>query len=223
MKIVGHRGVRHIAPENTLAAIQKALELSVDEIEIDVRVTKDGHVILNHNPIIRTKDGQTFATKANTLEELRTYKPDITTLAEVIRTVNRAVPLMIEVKRGEPTAPIVAIIEKFLADGWESSDFMLGSFSQRTLRELHEALPEIQAVVIERFSGAYALYRARQVDAKKISLHHYFLWFTILANLRRKDYEVYTYTLNNPKKAIRLAKLGLHGVITDDPQLYRKK
>ena len=59
MKIVGHRGARHLAPENTISAIKKALDLAVDEIEIDVRVTKDGHVILHHDPIIRTKDGQT--------------------------------------------------------------------------------------------------------------------------------------------------------------------
>lgn len=223
MKIVGHRGARHLAPENTIAAIKKALDLAVDEIEIDVRVTKDGHVILHHDPIIRTKDGQAYATKAHSLDELRTHKPDLTTLAEVIRTINRAVPLMIEVKGGEPTEPIVAIIEKFLTDGWEASDFIIGSFSQQILRELHEALPEIETVVIERFSGAYALYRARQVNAKKISLNHYFLWFTILANMRRKNYEIYAYTLNNPKKARRWARFGLHGAITDDPRLYHKQ
>lgn len=223
MKIVGHRGARHLAPENTIAAIKKALELNVDEIEIDVRVTKDGHVILNHDPIIHTKDGNTYATKAHTLEELRAYKPDMTTLAEVIRTVDRAVPLMIEVKSGEPTEPVVAIIEKFLSDGWQSSDFIMGSFSQRILRELHEALPEVETVVIERFSGAYAIYRARQLDSKKISLNHYFLWFTVLANLRRNKYEIYAYTLNDPKKARRWARFGLNGAITDNPELYRKK
>lgn len=222
MKIVGHRGARHLAPENTLASIKKALEFAVDEIEIDVRVSKDGHVVLNHDPIIRTKEGKTFATNAHTLEELRTLKPDLTTLAEVIRTVDQKVPLMIEVKSGEPTAPIVSIIEGFLADGWQSDRFILGSFSQSVLRELHDALPEIETIVIERFSGAYALYRAKQIDSKKISIHHYFLWFTALANLRRNGYEVYSYTINNPKKARRWARFGLSGAITDNPELYKK-
>jgi glycerophosphoryl diester phosphodiesterase len=222
MKIVGHRGARHLAPENTLASIQKALQLNVDEIEIDVRVSSDGHVILNHDPIIRTKDGKTYATKAHTLEELRAFKPDLTTLAEVIRSIDKRVPLMIEVKAGERTEPIVSIIEKFLANGWQPSDFLLGSFSQAILRELHDALPQVETVVIEKFSGALALYRAKQIGSKKISLQHYFLWFTVLANLRQRGYEIYSYTLNNPKKARRWAKFGLSGAITDNPELYKK-
>lgn len=222
MKIVGHRGARHLAPENTLASIRKALELQVDEIEIDVRISKDGHVILNHDPIIRTKDGNTYATNAHTLDELRTHKPDLTTLSEVIRVIDKQVPLMIEIKAGEETAPIVGIVESFLAEGWEPRHFILGSFSQPILRAVHNALPDIETVVIERFSGAYALYRAKQVGSKKISIHHDFLWFTALANLRRRGYEIYAYTLNDPKKAARWARFGLTGAITDNPKLYKK-
>ena len=221
MKIIGHRGARHLAPENTIASIKQALKHGADEIEIDVRVTQDGHVILNHDPVIHTPHGN-FATAAHTLKELQTHKPDITTLADTIRTVNRKIPLMIEVKRGEPIEPIVAVIERFLSGGWQPADFILGSFSQKTLLALHDALPEIDTVVIEAFSGWHALHRARQVGSKKISLNHYFLWFATIANMRKKQYEIYAYSLNNPKKAKRWARFGLTGAITDDPSLYTK-
>lgn len=222
MKIIGHRGAGKLAPENTTKAINKALEFGADEIEIDVRVTKDGHVVLSHDPVIRI-NGATYATTAHTLEELQVHKPDLTTLAEAIRTVDRRVPLMIEVKPKEPIEPIVHNIEQFLASGWESKDFILGSFSQRTLRQLHEALPQIETVVIEKFSGAYAMYRARQIQSKKISLHHNFLWFATVANMRSKKYELYSYTINNPKKARRWARFGLAGAITDDPSLFVRR
>lgn len=221
MKIIGHRGARKLAPENTIESIKKALQYGVDEIEIDVRVTRDDHVILNHDPVLRI-NGQNFATSAHTLEELRTHKASLTTLADAIRTIDRKVPLMIEVKPKEPVGPIVNIIERFLADGWQPSDFILGSFSQRTLEQLHDALPQIETVVIEKFSGLYAMYRARQVSSKKISLHHNFLWFITIANMRKRKYELYSYTINNPRKAKRWAKLGLHGAITDDPSLFTK-
>lgn len=220
MKVVGHRGARHLAPENTLAALEAALKYGVDEIEIDVRVTKDGHVVLNHDPVIHTTDGKTFATNSHTLEELQQHKPDMTTLAEAIRTVNRRVPLMIEVKSGEPIEPIVEVAERFLAGGWESTDFMFGSFSQKTLRALREALPQVQLVVIELFSGLRAMHRAKQIDASKISLNHHFLWFVSVANMRRKKYELYAWSLNNPKKARRWERLGLDGAVTDNPKLY---
>jgi len=220
MKVVGHRGARHLAPENTIAALEAALKHGVDEIEIDVRVTKDGHVVLNHDPLVRTRDGKTYATASHSLEELQEHKPDMPTLAEAIRAVDRKVPLMIEVKAKEPIEPIVEVLERFLSGGWQTSDFILGSFSQKTLRALHEALPEVELVVIELFSGLRAIHRARQVEATKISLNHHFLWFAAVANMRRKKYELYTWTLNNPKKARRWAKFGLDGAVTDNPELY---
>lgn len=221
MKIIGHRGARKLAPENTLASIKKALDYAVDEIEIDVRVTKDNHVVLSHDPVIRI-NGQNFATSAHTLEELRIHKADLTTLADAIRTIDRKVPLMIEVKPKEPIEPIVNVIERFLSGGWQPPDFILGSFSQRTLEQLHDALPQIETVVIEKFSGLYAMHRARKVSSKKISLHHNFLWFIAIANMRHKKYELYAYTINDPRKAKRWAKLGLSGAITDDPSLFKK-
>lgn len=204
MKIVGHRGARHLAPENTLAALEVAIKHGVDEIEIDVRVTRDGHVILNHDPVVHGDDGATYAITAHNLEELQAKKSDVVTLAAAVNAVNRRVPLMIEVKPAQPIAPIVSIIEAFLIDGWKASDFMFGSFSQSILRELHDALPQIELVVIEPYASFRATYRARQVGARKVSINHRLLWFANVAAMRRKNYEIYTWTLNNPKKARRL-------------------
>jgi glycerophosphoryl diester phosphodiesterase len=219
MKIIGHRGARHVAPENTVAALKHALKAGVDEIEIDVRVTKDGHVVLHHNPVLLI-DGKNYATNAHSLEELRSFKADLTTLAEAIRTVNKKVPLMIEVKPGEPIQPIVSVVEGFLADGWQPSDFMFGSFSQASLRQLRDSIPQIDLVVIGFFSSLNSMRRARAVGARKISLNHKALWFANIAAMRRGRFEVYAWTINNPRKAQRLARYGLSGAITDDARLY---
>ena len=47
--IIGHRGIPVLAPENTLAGIEKALELGADGIEIDVHLSQDGHVVVCHD------------------------------------------------------------------------------------------------------------------------------------------------------------------------------
>ncbi len=68
---VGHRGTVHLAPENTLAAFRKAIELGLDLIEIDVRETRDGHLVIMHDATVdRTTDGKGRVSDL-TLEEIK--------------------------------------------------------------------------------------------------------------------------------------------------------
>jgi glycerophosphoryl diester phosphodiesterase len=79
----GHRGTRGLAPENTLAAFRRALEIGVTTIETDMAVTRDGVIVISHDPflnpdVVRDKDGHWLIAKgppihALTLAELRTY------------------------------------------------------------------------------------------------------------------------------------------------------
>lgn len=86
----GHRGARGLAPENTLAAFEKALALGVDTLELDVGVTKDGVVVVGHDPtlnpdITRGPDGQWLQARGAAIHEL--------TYAELSRfDVGRAKP-----------------------------------------------------------------------------------------------------------------------------------
>ncbi len=78
----GHRGARGLAPENTLPAFAKALEIGVTTLELDVGISKDGHLVVSHNPrlhpaIVRTGDGRWLAGERLALRQL--------TLAEIKR------------------------------------------------------------------------------------------------------------------------------------------
>jgi glycerophosphoryl diester phosphodiesterase len=75
MEVQGHRGARGLAPENTLAAFEKALALGVDTLELDVGVTKDGVVVVGHDPtlnpdITRGPDGQWLPARGPAIHEL---------------------------------------------------------------------------------------------------------------------------------------------------------
>ncbi len=220
LQIVGHRGARALAPENTIAAIQKGLEYRVDELEIDVRVTKDNIVILNHNLDLQDERTARYVIKHHTYDELKAAKPDLTTLEEAIEAVGKRVPLQIEVKGGEPTVPVIRIIQVFLTKGWKETDFLIGSKSQRTLMELHKALPSIPTVVIEPFSGLRATLRARQLGTKRLSMRSWWLWRGFIGPMSRRGYLLYAYSLNDPAKAKKWASYGLAGVITDRPDLF---
>lgn len=221
IKIIGHRGARGLAPENTLESLRKALQYNVDELEFDLRVTKDGVVVLHHDPYITDPSGGRTLISQYSYSELLTRKSNMPTFEEVLNSIGHPVPLYIEVKPGEPTKPIIKIIKKYLANGWKAEYFRLGSYSQKILRELHASLPEIQKIVIEDWSSIRAVWRARQVNTKRLSMLEYWLWSGIIASLTHRGYEVYSFPPTNADKERRYAKIGLTG-FTNNPKKLNK-
>ncbi len=222
MIVIGHRGARGLAPENTLAGLQKALQHDVYGLEIDVRVTKDGIVVLHHNRELRDTSGNKLLITARTYAVLRAHKPDLTTLAEVIQSIGGQTKLVIEVKPGEKVAPIIAILKQQLSHGSKQINFLLGSKSQKTLRALHRELPEIQTIVIESWSGVRARWRARQLGTKLVVMRSWWLWPGFIAAMRRSGYQLMAYTMNDPAKVKKWEHYGLYGVITDYPDRFEQ-
>lgn len=222
MKIIGHRGARGLAPENTLAGLKKALEHTVDELEFDLRVTKDSVVVLHHDAYLTDPDGDRHVIANHTYKELLEHKPDLASFEEVLKIIGHPVTLHIEVKRDVPVEPIIKILRTYLANGWKPEYFLLGSKSQKTLLRLHDTLPGIKKVVIEPWSGIRATYRARRLNTVLLSMNQLFLWRGFIRAMDNRGYKLAAYTLNDPAKARRWAKHGLYAVITDFPDRFEK-
>jgi len=224
--LIGHRGARGLAPENTIAALQAGLDAGVDMLEIDVRVTRDGVPVLHHNKCLQNALGKRIGGKAIafcTLAELRALRPDLATLEQAITFVEHRVPLMIEVKPHVDIQPIVAVVTKTFSKGTRATDLLWASFSQKTLRGLHTAVPELETIVLEHWSGVRASYRARQLNTKRLAMNRRFLWWFFIRQMAKSGYQLSAYTLNNPAKAARWEKDGLYGVITDYPDRFRRQ
>ncbi len=222
MKIVGHRGARGLAQENTIDGLQKALDCQVDEIEVDVRVSGDGIPLLCHDRTLLRVAGLQKMIADCTYQELKSAKPDLCTLEDAIRYLNRRVPLLIEVKPREPTRPIVEVIERMKSEGWKENDFLLASYSQRTLVKLHAALPGVQKVINARWLSFWARRRAKQVGTRRLTMNQHFVWFGFVRAMSR-DYELIPYTMNDPAKVRRWQRHGLAGCVTDNPELFRRQ
>lgn len=219
MIIIGHRGARGLAPENTLAAIKKGLACHVDEIEIDIRITRDGIPILNHNRTI-TVDSTAMDIATHTLDELRGLKPDVATLAEALKLVAGRATLYIEVKHGESTAPVAEAIEHFIALSRSTPQLLLASKSHRVLMSLHRQLPDIPTLVIEPWSGVRASWRARKLGTHRISMRSWWLWRGFLRGMAHRGYQITPYTMNNPTKVSKWQPY-IYGVITDYPDRFK--
>jgi len=220
IRIIGHRGARGLAPENTIASFLKAIEHHVDEIECDVRVTKDHVAVLVHNDHMVDRTGTKLAITKHTYAELLAHKPDLARMDDAILAVNRSVPIQFEIKPSVVVHPAVTILKEFLKNGWEAQDFLIGSKSYATLKDAQKQLPEVKKVVIESWSGIRATSRARRLGTKRLSMNHWWLWSGFVRSVASRGYELYPYTVNETGRIRNLAKHGLSGVITDFPDRF---
>lgn len=219
MKIVGHRGARGLAPENTIASLKKALQHHVDEIECDVRVTKDGIVVLHHDKNIT---GTSVRISDHAYAELKEHDSDLATLQEAFRAVPESTPLQIEIKSQESVKEIIDIIRAELKKGRNPTSLLIGSKSQSILRVAHQAFPEIQKVVIEAWSGIRATRRAREVNTKRLSMNKLWLWRGFITPMSKRGWVLYAYTVNDPVKAKKWQQYGLSGIFTDYPDQFEE-
>ena len=222
MRIIGHRGARGLAPENTIASFLKAIEHGVDEIECDVRVTKDHIPVLTHDAHLTDASGNKVVIAQHTLTELLLHKADLTTLEAGLHAVKRSVPLVIEIKKNAELGPIFAVIQSYLNKGWTSGDILLASFQYPILQAAHKAFPNLTMVVNERWSGVRATARARHLGTKRLCMKQLWLWNGFIRGIARGGYELYPYTVNDPRKAARWAKAGIAGIVTDFPDRFQQ-
>jgi glycerophosphoryl diester phosphodiesterase len=215
-KIIGHRGARGLAPENTVKAFEVALMHHVDGVEFDVRVTKDNIVILCHDPTIAG-----LVIRKQTYEALKKQKPDIATLEEAIAAVNTRCMLLIEIKPKVPVEPIVRIVRQELATN-KNTQVSILSRSQSTLRQVHAVLPDVELVVNERWSIFIALLRMHQLGTDRLQMNQRWLWRGLLKAIQRKGIRMSPYTVNSPKQAERWEPY-LYGIVTDYPDRFEGK
>lgn len=220
MKIIGHRGAKGLAPENTIASLLKAVEHKADEIEFDVRVTSDNVPVLHHDPDIVDPSGTVLSIAHTPYKTLLEHKPDLATFAEAFKALPKNTNLVIEVKPHVALNPVVSDLQHALNSGWSTNKLAIASFDFTVLRALHYTFPEVKMVVNERWSGVRAHYRARAVNATRVTMNQQWLWSGFIRSVSNSNIELVAYTLNDPVKVRRWAKYGLAGIVTDYPDRF---
>lgn len=228
MKIIGHRGARGLAPENTIKAIEKALDHTVDMIEVDLRVTKDNIVILHHDADLREPNGTRHHISTSNEVTLRRIKADLATLDELFMSLqtHKDTGLYLEVKPGVNIQPIVATIEAYIVDGFQPANVWLGSKSQAILQALHLALPDHPTIVIEGWNSLRATRRAHALNTRLIAMNQQWLWWGFIRSMSRRSWQLYAYDWRqstSPATARHWERSGLAGVITDYPNRFEKQ
>jgi len=221
--VLGHRGARQSAPENTLLAFELALEEGADGVELDVRMTQDGAIVVFHDADLEVWGGRKRRISDFPLSELRAARSgteQIPTLDEILAWQDRSGAFLnIELKGDGPRPLELARRVADLVRGRPAT--LLSSFQASIVRNLSRALPDMTtALLVEREQLlGWAFWPPRLLGTSAIHPAESLLNERLLARLRAGGASwIGTWTVNSPERAVALSKLGVDAIITDTPR-----
>jgi glycerophosphoryl diester phosphodiesterase len=249
--VVAHRGASAYAPENTLAAIDKAAELGFRWVENDVQRTKDGELVVIHDDnLARTTNVEEVfpnrapwmvkdftAAEIARLDAGSWFSPEyagarVPTLKQYMNRVSRNhQKLVLEIKKPELYPGIEKETLKVLSnEGWLGpqavrSKLVIQSFSADSVRTVHELRPAIKTGFLGTPAvaelPAYAKF-ADQINSTHTSISaDYVASIHALEGPHGKQLEIFTWTVDTADGARRVADFGVDGIITNKPDVVR--
>ncbi|HZY30946.1 MAG TPA: glycerophosphodiester phosphodiesterase family protein [Candidatus Methylomirabilis sp.] len=230
---VAHRGASALAPENTMAAFEKAVELGADVIELDLHLSRDGELVAIHDDTLdRTTDGHGPVHQRSLAELMRLDAgrwfgegfagQRIPTLAQVLDRFAGKVPLALEIKAGSTFFPgieerVVSALRRHAA----IDQAAVASFDHHALRRLKEIEPTIRtaALLVGRPVALSAL--AGPARANGLALEASFVTRSEVEACRAAGLKLVVWVVNDPAQMRHFIRLGVDGIITDRPDLLR--
>lgn len=225
MLIIGHRGAAGLAPENTIDAFQKGIDVGADILEFDVQLTRDGiPVVIHDSTLFRTHRKRNIVRWSNhtSLQKAAEKGHKIATLEEVLDLCFGKVLLNLEVKnRGTGTKIARYIQENYIKKDSDWENILFSSFKGLELRSIRRVSPHAElAMLHNRNPFAFMAYH-RQLHLTAVGFHRLYTNQLATAVAQKLGLFIYAYTVNRPAAAKRLAAEGVEGFVTDNPARLR--
>lgn len=224
--VIGHRGAMGHETENSLASIQKAIDLGVDMIEIDVFKIKSGEIIVFHDDEVARLTNGTGTIEsydyANLLKLELKGGHKIPTLKEVLDLIDAKVMLNIELKGANTAAGVNEIIQYYIAKkGWKLDDFLISSFNWQELKDIRIVNKDIAIGILTEEEPLDAIPIAKQLSA--VAINPNFENLNAENNLKIKEagLKIYPWTVNEPQAILRMKRFAVDGIITNFPERIR--
>lgn len=248
--IFAHRGASDYAPENTMASYRLAYELGADYIEIDLQMTKDGHLVALHDDSLdRTTNGK-GKVFLHTLEELKQLDAGswfneqfpsfakleyegltIPTLREIFEEFGHDMNYYIEMKNPQQynnmEDTLILLLEEYgFLDDVSDGKVIISSFNERSLRILYAMEPSLP---LTKLQSPYEVKKSTKNTFKKISKYAVAVgpsYKLVDENYVREAIEmglqVHPFTVDDPYAIIQLEKWGVTGIFTNYIDVYER-
>ena len=230
---IAHRGLSGLAPENTLAAVDMALDVGADMLEIDVSLTSDGHLVVLHDETLERTTSGAGAVRASSLQYVRSldagswFEPrfggeKVPVLSEVLERIRGRMAINVEIKaeavdeevRGGVAEKVVAALH----DAGMAGDALVSSFEPRALEQVRlvdSALATGALYNREIHRGVLPSTMTGAVGARTFHVNRWYLRWSQLRDARAHGIPVLVYTVNRKWQMRALVHLGVRGLFTD--------
>ncbi|MBZ5530720.1 MAG: glycerophosphodiester phosphodiesterase [Acidobacteriia bacterium] len=210
--LLGHRGARRYAAENTLAAFDLALDHGAHGFEFDVRRTRDLHTVLVHDPKLHG-----LVLRRHTLEQVEDRCRHLhhlppPSLEDVLDRYSRTAFLNIEVKVRGIEELVVRAVRRT-----RPHHYFISSFLPSVVKRLHRL--DRNLVLGALAQTGWQLRRWKVLPAQYVVPHYRLLTPRLMEKLHDAGRKVVTWTVNDPRHMRRAAELGVDGIISDDTKL----
>lgn len=228
VEITAHRGASSVAPENTMAAFQKAIDLKADWCELDVQETADGVVVVMHDSDFKKVSGNDLKIWDATLEDLEEidigswYDPDfkaerVPTLAQVLALCKGKIGVTIELKYyGHDQQLEQRVVDIVEAQGMES-EVVIMSLKQQGIEKIRKLRPKWTIGLLT----AVAIGDITRTDADFFAVSQSLATPVFVASVHDKERRVHTWTVNDAMSMSSMIGRGVDNLITDKPELAR--
>ena len=220
MLIIGHRGAPSEAPENTIASFDAALAAGADMLEFDVRLTRDGHLVVIHDARLIRTHHLSHTVHGLSLEELQelTREQPVPTLREVLDRYFGRVILNIEIKsRGSGVATLELLEKRYIKRKSDWDKLFISSFKAKELSELRKLSPRVNLSLLHDDNPFLFVAYARRLNLTAVGFHRLHLNRFALEIAKRTGLFTTVYTVNRPQAARLLARQGYDAVFTNYP------
>jgi glycerophosphoryl diester phosphodiesterase len=212
--LLGHRGARRYAPENTLAAFDLALEHGAHGFEFDLRLTRNRQILICHDSKFNR-----LSVRRCTLKQLQSSRagPEGLPLCleEVLQRYSRTAFLNLEIKvRG-----MERLVYRSFCHFPPQRGYFISSFLPGVLRELNQM---DDSLVLGTLSQTrWQLRRWDRLPTTYVAPNYRLLSRRLVEEIHAAKRLVITWTVNEPKQMFRAAELGVDGIISDDTKLLK--
>ena len=224
--VLGHRGARHAAPENTLAAFELSRTEGADGIELDVRLDGNGRVIVLHDPTLKRVTQGADVRHAEDISSRDLSRLDVgngervPTLAEVLSWAHEYDQRVnVELKSDVRNRVLLLHQVARVVRGQPLPKLIFSSFHPYFVWWLARRVPELPRAWLVHKEQRVLKYAPglRQLGANALHPEHVLATSARIARLKRDNVLVNTWTVNDPSRARELARDGVDAIISDVP------
>ena len=231
---IAHRGASGIAPENTLAAFKKAIEIGVDAIELDLHGTADGEIVVIHDSSLDRTTDMSGPIKQTTLETIKQADAgawfnsqfegeQVPTLAEALECITDKAIAVLEIK---DTSIAEAVVENVREMNVLEMTIII-SFHTSVLQTVRALEPRIPTgwLIGSRNGHTHPIQLCQQLSSLGSSLlnvNHQLITAEFAYEIRRRGISLWSWTVDNTDRMRQMLDFGVQGITSNYPECFSK-